>query len=59
MREEKESSSQSINGMPSKRTIRQSKKHTEKIRQILSFMPYAEILFISAKSGQRLNKILR
>ena len=29
------------------------KKHTEKIRQILSFMPYAEILFISAKSGQR------
>lgn len=32
-------------------------RHTEKIRQILSFMPYAEILFISAKSGQRLNKI--
>ena len=32
-------------------------KNTEKIRQILSFMPYAEILFISAKSGQRLNKI--
>ena len=32
-------------------------KHTEKIRQILSFMPYAEILFISAKSGQRLHKI--
>ena len=29
----------------------------EKIRQILSFIPYAEILFISAKSGQRLNKI--
>ncbi len=32
-------------------------KHTEKIRQILSFMPYAEILFISAKSGQRLGKL--
>ena len=32
-------------------------RHTEKIRQILSFMPYAEILFISAKSGQRLNKL--
>lgn len=32
-------------------------RHTERIRQILSFMPYAEILFISAKSGQRLNKI--
>ena len=26
------------------------KQHTEKIRQILSFIPYAEILFISAKS---------
>lgn len=32
-------------------------RHTEMIRQILSFMPYAEIIFISAKSGQRLNKI--
>lgn len=32
-------------------------RHTEKIRQVLSFMPYAEILFISAKSGQRLNKL--
>ena len=32
-------------------------RHTEKIRQILSFMPYAEIIFISAKSGQRLNEI--
>ena len=33
------------------------KQHSEKIRLILSFIPYAEILFISAKSGQRLNKI--
>lgn len=32
-------------------------RHTEKIRQILSFMPYAQILFISAKTGQRMNKI--
>ena len=32
-------------------------RYTEKIRQILSFMPYAEILFISAKSGQRINKL--
>ena len=32
-------------------------RHTEKIRDILSFMPYAEIIFLSAKSGQRLNKI--
>ena len=32
-------------------------KHTERIRQILSFMPYAEILFISAKTGQRTQKL--
>lgn len=33
------------------------REHTDKIRQILSFMPYAEILFISAKTGQRLHRI--
>ena len=32
-------------------------RHTEKIRQVLSFMPYAKILFISAKTGQRLPKL--
>lgn len=32
-------------------------KHTERIREILSFMPYAEILFISAKTGQRTHKL--
>ena len=32
-------------------------KHTNKIREILSFMSYAEIIFISAKTGQRLNKM--
>lgn len=32
-------------------------KHTEKIRQVLSFMPYAEMIFISAETGQRLNKL--
>lgn len=32
-------------------------RHTERIRQILSFMPYAEILFISARSGQRLHRL--
>lgn len=32
-------------------------KFTEKIRQTLSFMPYAEILFISAQTGQRLSKL--
>ena len=33
------------------------KEHTQDIRDVLNFMPYAEILFISAKSGQRLHKI--
>ncbi len=32
-------------------------RHTERIREILSFMPYAEILFISAKTGQRTQKL--
>ena len=32
-------------------------KYTERIREILSFMPYAEIMFISAKTGQRLPKL--
>ena len=32
-------------------------KYTDNIRRILSFMPYAEITFISALSGQRLNKL--
>ncbi len=31
--------------------------HTNRIREILSFMPYAELLFLSAKTGQRLNKL--
>lgn len=32
-------------------------EHTRKIKDTLSFMPYAEILFISALTGQRLNKL--
>lgn len=32
-------------------------RFTENIRNTLSFMPYAEIIFISAKTGQRLNKL--
>ncbi|MCM1190786.1 MAG: ribosome biogenesis GTPase Der [bacterium] len=30
---------------------------TERVRNTLSYMPYAEILFVSAKSGQRLRKL--
>ena len=32
-------------------------KFTYKVREILSFVPYAEIIFISAVTGQRLNKL--
>ena len=32
-------------------------RDTEKIRQVLSFMSYAEILFISAKTGQRVDQV--
>ena len=32
-------------------------RQTERIRQILSFLSYAEIMFISAKTGQRLHKL--
>ena len=33
------------------------KEFTDKIRTSLAYMPYAQILFISAKTGQRLNKL--
>ena len=32
-------------------------RFTEKVRQILSYLTYAEIVFISAKTGQRLNRL--
>ena len=32
-------------------------EYTAKIRNVLSYMPYAEILFISAQTGQRLPKL--
>ncbi|MCR5667234.1 MAG: ribosome biogenesis GTPase Der [Eubacterium sp.] len=32
-------------------------EHQNKIREVLSFMPYAEIMFISAQTGQRVQKI--
>ena len=31
--------------------------YTSKVREILSFMPYAPVLFISAKTGQRIQKL--
>ena len=32
-------------------------RYTNKVREILSFIPYAEIMFISAETGQRLPKL--
>lgn len=32
-------------------------RHTEKIRNVLAYMPYAEIVFISAKTGLRVQKM--
>ena len=37
--------------------IKPSTKHTNRIREVLAYMPYAELVFISAKSGQRLPKL--
>ncbi len=32
-------------------------EYENKVRQVLSYMPYAEIMFVSAVTGQRLNKL--
>ena len=32
-------------------------RFTDKVRQVLSFMPYARLLFVSAKTGQRLENL--
>lgn len=33
------------------------REYESKVRQVLSFMPYTEIMYVSAKSGQRLPKL--
>lgn len=33
------------------------KEYEGKVRQTLSYLPYAEIMYVSAKTGQRLNKL--
>ena len=33
------------------------REYDNKVRQILSFMPYAEIMYVSAETGQRLQKL--
>ena len=32
-------------------------RFSDKVRQVLSFMPYARLLFVSAKTGQRMEKL--
>ena len=34
-------------------------EYTNKLKEVLSFMPYAEYLFISALTGQRMGKLFR
>ena len=33
------------------------KEYEKKVRDVLSYMPYAEIMYVSAATGQRLNKV--
>ena len=33
------------------------REYEKEVRRVLSFMPYAEIMYVSAKSGQRLPKL--
>ena len=39
------------------KTDKTMNEHTKKLKEILAYMPYAEFIFISAVSGQRLNKL--
>ena len=39
------------------KTEKTVREYESRIREVLSFMPYAKITFISAKSGQRLVKL--
>ena len=39
------------------KTDKTMREYENQIRQVLSFMPYAEILYVSALTGQRLNKL--
>lgn len=32
-------------------------EYTKKVRDVLAYMPYAQMLFVSAKTGQRVNKL--
>lgn len=39
------------------KTDKTMREYDNKVRQILSFMPYAEIMYVSAETGQRLPKL--
>ena len=43
--------------MPLRKNDKTIYEFTRKVKDTLSFMPYAEIIFISAETGQRLNKL--
>ena len=46
-----------VHFIKSSRNTNTTNKYTKKIREILSFMPYADVLFVSAMTGQRLPKL--
>lgn len=39
------------------KTDKTMNEYTAKLREVLSYLPYVEFIFISAKTGQRLNKL--
>ncbi len=40
-----------------RKMTRTMREYESKIRQVLSFIPYAEIMYVSAETGQRLPKM--
>ena len=43
--------------MPLRKLTRTMYEYEKNVRQVLSYMPYAEIMYVSAKTGQRLPKL--
>ena len=56
-RGQRASSLPSTSGMPFEKNDKTIYEFTKKIKDTLSFMQYAEMVFISAVTGQRMNKM--
>ena len=57
MSRERDASSRSTNGMRWKKMGRPCRNSRKKLQNDFSFMSYAPFLFISAKTGQRVEKL--